>query len=159
VRREAAERASAALPRVVLVGVGVGLLGFLASATIGLLQATLGFAIEEQAWLIELLSEDGAALGLVPWIVVVAPLAEEMFFRGYLFRFLHERVGPRVAYPLSAACFSLIHFHIPGLLVYFVVGLLFAWACRRTATLAAAVVAHVVYNGAALGVALLTLRG
>jgi len=157
--RRAAVGVPAALPRAVLVGIGVGVLGFLASATIGLLQAVLGFPIEEQAWLVDLLRDDGAALGLAPWVVVLAPFAEEVFFRGYLFRFLNERIGPRVAYPMSAACFSLIHFHLPGLVVYFVVGLLFAWACQRTSTLAAAVVAHVVYNGAALGVALLTLGG
>jgi len=142
------------LPRAALVGVVAGAAGFLASGAIGLLQKSLGWTIEEQAWLVEVLRQDGAVLGLVPWLVVVAPLAEEVFFRGYLFRFLHERVGARVAYPLSAACFSLIHFHLPGLLVYFVVGLLFAWACRRTGTLAAPIVAHVTYNGAALGVAL-----
>ena len=146
-------------PRAILFGVGVGALGFLASISIGLLQAALGLDIQEQAWLVELLADEGALLPLVPWLVLIAPCAEETFFRGYFFRFLDQRVGPRIAYPLSAACFSLIHFHLPGLLVYFVVGLLFAWACRRTATLTAPIAAHVVYNGAALGAALLTMGG
>ena len=76
---------------------------------------------------------------------------------GYLFRFLNERAGGRIAFPLSAACFSVIHFNWSGLVVYFVVGLLFAWSCRRTATLTAPITAHVVYNGAAFGLALFEL--
>jgi membrane protease YdiL (CAAX protease family) len=147
----------AGLPRALLLGAGVGLLGFLASAGIGLIQEALGLKIQEQAWLVDLLGREGFALRLLPWIVLLAPCAEEVFFRGYMFRFLDERAGGRVAYPLSAACFSLIHFNPTGVLVYFVVGLLFAWACRRTATLAAAVAAHVVYNGVAFGIALLQL--
>jgi membrane protease YdiL (CAAX protease family) len=149
--------ARAGLPRALLFGTAIGVLGFVASIGIGALQRALGLAIREQAWLVDLLSDESALLSLVPWLVLIAPWAEETFFRGYFFRFLDERVGPRIAYPLSAACFSLIHFHLPGLLVYFVVGLLFAWACRRTATLTAAIAAHVVYNGIALAAALLTL--
>ena len=147
----------AALPRAVLFGSGVGILGFLASAGIGAIQQAIGLEIQEQGWILEILGREGFALRLLPWVVLLAPCAEEVFFRGYMFRFLSERAGSRVAYPLSAGCFSLIHFNPTGIVVYFVVGLLFAWACRRTATLAAAIAAHVVYNGVAFGVALLEL--
>ncbi len=151
------DRLSTAVPRAVAFGAGVGLLGFFASAAIGLIQKAIGLDIQEQAWLVELLREDGIALRLLPWIVILAPCAEEIFFRGYLFRFLNEHAGGRIAFPLSAACFSLIHFNWSGIVVYFVVGLLFAWSCRRTATLAAPIAAHVVYNGVAFGLALVEL--
>ncbi len=143
------------------VAVGAGLLagvaGFVSSLVIALLQQLAGVSMSEQAWLMELLSERGTLLTIIPWVVAIVPFAEEVFFRGYFFRFLLQRSGAAVAYLLSAGCFSLIHLHLPGLLVYFAVGLLFAYVCRRTATLTAPVVAHMTYNGLALSVSLLTM--
>ncbi len=141
--------------RALLFGFATGLGAFLASGALALLQSALGWKVEEQTWVVDLLRTDGRVLELAPWLVFVAPVAEEVFFRGYFFRFLHERAGARIAFPLSAACFSLIHFHLPGLVIYFVVGLLFAWVCRRTSTLVAPIAAHVTYNGIALAMALL----
>ena len=116
----------------------------------------LGIEVEEQPWLIALASENPAGLWkLMPWIVLVGPFAEEVFFRGYTFRFLTERGGLALGVMLSSLMFAVVHFHLPLLPVYFVYGALFAWLYHRTGRLAAPVVAHVTVNFA--GVILLWL--
>jgi membrane protease YdiL (CAAX protease family) len=137
-------------------GLAAGFAGFLCAATIGLIQAWFGWSLEEQAWLLELLSDRDGLWRLLPLVVLLVPLAEELFFRGYLFRFLLQRNGPVPAYLISAGTFSVIHLHLPGLMTYFAVGLLFAYVCRRTSGMLAPIVGHATYNGVALGLTLWT---
>ncbi len=141
----------------VLAGLGAGAAGFLCAIVVSVLQHLLGWSVEEQAWLQELLRNRDSLVGLIPLVVLIMPLAEEVFFRGYFFRFLRQRSGAIAAYLLSAICFSLIHLHLPGLPTYFVVGILFAYVCSRTSSLTAPVVGHMTYNGLALTFSLLTL--
>ena len=140
----------------VLWGLGTGVAAFLCAMVVSAMQHLLGWSVEEQAWLQDLLKNRDALLSLIPMVVLVVPFAEEVFFRGYFFRFLYQRSGAPVAYLLSAGCFSLVHLHLPGLPTYFIVGLLFAMVCSRTSSLAAPVVGHMTYNGLALTVALMT---
>lgn len=101
------------------------------------------------------------ALGLVePWlavlaIVIIAPIAEELFFRGVVFNaFLRER-GPRMAYLGSAALFAVIHLSIVALLPIFLLGLALAWIYDRTGNLLAPITMHAMVNGLSVGLALL----
>jgi membrane protease YdiL (CAAX protease family) len=146
----------APVPVSVLWGIGAGVAAFLCAMVISATQHLLGWSVEEQAWLRELLNNRETLLPLIPLVVLIVPFAEEVFFRGYFFRFLYQRSGAPVAYLLSAGCFSLVHLHLPGLPTYFIVGLLFAMVCHRTSSLAAPVVGHMTYNGLALTAALLT---
>jgi membrane protease YdiL (CAAX protease family) len=148
------DRASPAVA--VAFGLAAGVAGLFCAVTVSLIQNWFGWSVEEQAWLMELLRDRSVMMAVLPLVVLLVPLAEETFFRGYMFRFLLQRSGPAPAYLLSAGCFSLIHLHLPGLPTYFVVGLLFAWVCRRTSTMLAPVVGHATYNGLALGITLLT---
>jgi hypothetical protein len=140
----------ASFPVSVLTGLAAGVLAFVCALAVSLVQHLLGWSVEEQAWLQDLLRSRESLVSLVPLVVLVVPFAEEAFFRGYLFRFLYQRSGAAAAYLLSAGCFSVIHLHLPGMPTYFLVGLLFAIACRRTSSLTAPVVGHMTYNGLAL---------
>lgn len=83
-------------------------------------------------------------------IVVGAPIAEELFFRGLLLRSLARRFDDTAAIAVSALVFALSHFkpaQIPGL---FVVGTVFAVLTRRTGRLGPAIVAHMAFNATAL---------
>ena len=83
-------------------------------------------------------------------IVVGAPIAEELFFRGLLLRSLARRFDDVAAIVVSSLVFSLSHFkpaQIPGL---FVVGTVFAVLTRRTGRLGPAVIAHMAFNATAL---------
>ncbi len=88
-------------------------------------------------------------------IVVLAPIAEELFFRGVVFNaFLRER-GPRLAYLGSAALFAVIHLSIVALLPIFLLGLALAWVYHRAGSLIAPIVMHAVVNGLSVTIALL----
>ena len=137
------------------LGFAAGLVGFLCALVLSAIQYLLGWSIEEQAWLIELLRNRETLLAVMPFVVVLMPISEEVLFRGYVFRFLAERAGMPTAYVVSAGTFSAVHLHLPGIATYFIVGLLFAWVCRRTGSLLAPIAGHVTYNGLALGLSLL----
>jgi membrane protease YdiL (CAAX protease family) len=84
----------------------------------------------------------------------LAPFAEELFLRGYIFRALAIRKGFARAFWISALIFALLHGE-PGLApVFFVSGLLLCYAYFRTGNLLASMTAHAINNGFAFAVAL-----
>ena len=101
------------------------------------------------------LSPAGLALLAVD-VVLLAPIAEEMLFRGYLLPRLAARMGPQPALLATALLFAALHTHY-GLqaLVLVVHGVVLGWARLRTGRLAAPVLLHMAVNGLALGASLL----
>lgn len=110
----------------------------------------------------ELLSPStaGEALTLLFVAVLLAPIAEELYFRGVMFRLLSERVPFLASGGLTAILFSLTHGHLfilPGLggwvltILLFVIGFLFAALARLTGSLRSSTVMHGVYNAVLLG--------
>ncbi|MGZ8481334.1 MAG: CPBP family intramembrane glutamic endopeptidase [Candidatus Limnocylindria bacterium] len=145
------------LPRALLVGAGWGVVAwFVASVVtyvIVLLFERLGLQPDQQA--VE------RVLGyLEPWLIVVAvvilaPIAEEVFFRGVAFNaWLRER-GRRFAYIGSAALFAAIHASLVSLVPIFLLGLALAWVYRRTGSLLAPIAMHATFNAISIGIALL----
>jgi membrane protease YdiL (CAAX protease family) len=82
--------------------------------------------------------------------VFVAPLCEEVFFRGFLFSGLRGRLGFATASGVSAALFALPHRMPWSSVPLFCIGLACASAYERHRTLAGPFAVHAVYNGAAL---------
>lgn len=87
-------------------------------------------------------------------VLVIAPVAEEMFFRGFLFHGLWARYGFWVGAFSSGLLFSLIHVSgrdLLGLIVPFtIIGMLFAWLVRRTGSLWNAILVHFLFNAVGL---------
>lgn len=80
---------------------------------------------------------------------VVAPLCEEVAFRGHLAAAFHSRHRPPIAIGASALLFALLHLDPlrgPSLLL---LGALYGWLAWRTGSIWPAVVAHAVNNGIA----------
>lgn len=90
-------------------------------------------------------------------LAVVTPIAEELFFRGYVYRSLRHHWSVPVSIVLSALVFSGFHFYVVQAIPIFVAGLLFALLYERTGSLLAPMVAHGVVN--AIVVVLLFVRG
>ncbi|GIW02347.1 CPBP family intramembrane glutamic endopeptidase [Roseiflexus sp.] len=152
--------------RLVFLGVGLGLLALLLNGIVGVLFVSAGIR-QNQAALYPLFPGDyaGQALFFIG-AVVLAPIGEEVLFRGYLFGSLRRlagdsRTGIAVAYGVSALIFALSHSlaateGLIGLLVpSFLIGLVFAWGFDRSGSLIPAIVAHAINNGIAFA-ALLT---
>jgi membrane protease YdiL (CAAX protease family) len=76
---------------------------------------------------------------------VAAPISEELFFRGLLFRGL-LRWGFWPAAAVSALVFSAIHFDIGSLFPYFVIGMILAWLYWARGSLMEAVLFHFLFN-------------
>ncbi|MDW8146325.1 MAG: CPBP family intramembrane glutamic endopeptidase [Roseiflexaceae bacterium] len=152
--------------RLVLFGIGLGLLALLLNGIVGVLFVSFGVR-QNQAALYPLFPGDyvGQALFFIG-AAVLAPIGEEVLFRGYLFGSLRRlagdlRTGIAIAYGISALVFALSHSlaateGLIGLLVpSFLIGLVFAWGFDRSGSLIPAMVAHAINNGIAF-IALLT---
>jgi membrane protease YdiL (CAAX protease family) len=80
---------------------------------------------------------------------VLAPIAEEIYFRGYVFRAYLDQKGPVQAYVFSSLLFALVHLNLPALLPIFVVGLFLAFLYHRTGSVFPGIVAHAFNNAVA----------
>ncbi|MEX2532698.1 MAG: type II CAAX endopeptidase family protein [Nitriliruptoraceae bacterium] len=102
----------------------------------------------------------GVVLVLAVLVIVVAPITEELLFRGVLFASLRRKIGMHPAALLSGAVFAMVHVEVlasqplalGGLTL---AGVLLAYAFHYTKSLHVAIVMHAVYNGTAFGVMLL----
>jgi len=91
-------------------------------------------------------------------VLLAAPLAEEIFFRGFLLQGLARRLTFWPAAIISSALFALAHVWWQFYLPVFVLGLAFAWLFWRTGSLWAAIAAHATINGTSFAVVLLLGR-
>jgi len=89
---------------------------------------------------------DGPLPLLLLFVLVVAPLGEEMFFRGFVFTGLRGRLGFPLASGLSAALFALAHVMPLSMPVLFAVGLGTAAMLERHRSLAICLVTHATFN-------------
>ncbi len=92
-------------------------------------------------------SQPGEAIGAFALIAVLcAPIAEEIFFRGWLLRAIEsELVQKRFAFVLAALAFALVHPSISFLPV-FVLGLATGFAYQRGAGLLVCMLMHATHN-------------
>lgn len=102
----------------------------------------------------------GVTLLLAAFIaVIVAPIVEEIVFRGILFRALGDRIGVWLGALISSAIFALIHIEVVvsqpvALGGLFAVGMVLALAYHWTGNLLVPVLGHAVFNAASIGLAL-----
>jgi membrane protease YdiL (CAAX protease family) len=141
------------------LGVAAGLAAFGISLVLGALLAWVGFPVREQPWVLELLQDRVGLLRLIPWMVFVVPIAEEVFFRGYVFRVLTQRAGLVAGIAISSAMFSAVHLNPSGFVIYLGIGTVLAWIYHRTGNLLAPIAAHIVHNSIVLGVSMLVTTG
>ena len=81
-------------------------------------------------------------------VAAVAPIVEELMFRGLGFRLL-SRFGPRIALVGTAVAFGLIHGFLFALPIFVIVGLSLGWLRMRTGSVYPGMLMHGVFNSAA----------
>ncbi len=86
------------------------------------------------------------ALAFVLVVAVAAPIGEELFFRGFVFNVLRNRLHFTSAVWLSAALFALLHASVKNFLPILVIGVLLARLYARTRSLWSSVVMHGTFN-------------
>ncbi len=139
-----------------LYGLGAGVTAIVLSVVISGLLSLVGLPVEEQDWLTDLYTDPQSVLRIAPWLLIVGPVSEEIFFRGYFFRFTTQRAGLPTGFLLSSAMFAVVHGNASGFLVYLGIGCVFAWAAHRTGRLVTAIVGHMTLNAIVLVVSALS---
>jgi len=118
---------------------------------------SLALDITDEDDLPEELGVDGSTAALVTvsiLVCVIAPIAEELFFRGFCFTALRRVLGTLAAAALTGIIFGAIHlggtdveFIVPLMVFGFLLCLLYVW----TASLLPCIVLHALNNALALG--------
>ena len=123
-----------------------GMLFILASGAIQLLLTLFGVTSDQASQFP--LQQSGTVGRLAIWVagVVLAPIAEEIFFRGYVFRAMSARKGYARGLVYSSALFGLLHFNLAAFLPLAVGAMLLALSYRRTGSLWTPIVAHALNN-------------
>ncbi len=83
-------------------------------------------------------------------LVIIAPVTEELLFRGIILRGLLSRYRPAVAVTLTALLFAAVHANPWQFLSPLFLGIAFGWFYLRTGSLGLCVLAHAMANGLAL---------
>lgn len=95
--------------------------------------------------------------GLFFIAIIVAPVFEEIVFRGILLPFVVRRAGFWPGVVLVSVIFGGMHLHLPSFLPLFLLSVIFSLAYARTRSLLVPVGMHILFNG--VTVVLLLLMG
>jgi len=101
--------------------------------------------------IMELFKDRPSALLLASFAILIAPLVEELFFRGFLYPALARFAGVVPSILVTAALFTLLHgaqlsFSWAPLLLIFFVGVTLTAVRARTRSVALCVIVHMTYN-------------
>ena len=105
-------------------------------------------------------SETAAArrIPIILLAVVIAPVAEEVAFRGYLYGVIKRYFGAVPALVLSGILFALIHLNLPSFFPLLVLGWVFALAYELSGSLLVPMTMHALFNALNLILALVEQR-
>jgi membrane protease YdiL (CAAX protease family) len=127
---------------VVLIGTGGGIL-------LSEIDNVTRWVLPMPDWIIQvmesLLSSE-RPVSLFFLLVVVAPVTEELLFRGVILRGLVRRFHPWVAIGMSAALFALMHMNPWQIAAPFAVGVLGGWFFLKTGSLWPCIALHAINN-------------
>ncbi len=88
---------------------------------------------------------------------LISPIYEEIFYRGFVYRWLRVRLGMNWGIVISSLIFTVAHFPtINAMPVNFINGIVFAWTYEKTGSVIPGIIIHGVFNTIAV---LLTVTG
>lgn len=85
-------------------------------------------------------------LAVVVMAVVVAPVAEEVIFRGYLYPVFKKSLGPAVSLVLTSVLFAVLHGHAPSIPALTMLAVCLGLAYEQTGSLLVPMTMHAVFN-------------
>jgi membrane protease YdiL (CAAX protease family) len=89
-------------------------------------------------------------IAIILLAVTLAPLAEEFFFRFFLYGVVKRYFGRAAGVVLSALLFAAVHAHLPSFAPLFVLGICFAIAYEWSGSLLVSMTMHALFNALAL---------
>jgi membrane protease YdiL (CAAX protease family) len=115
------------------------------TAALSLLGIDQGEANPEEVW-----RNAGPLIVVTIGTVLMAPIAEELFFRGFIYGGTERRWGWWRAAVASGLLFALAHLSPIVIPPFLVVGILFAWLYRKTGSTVPSIAAHALVNATAV---------
>lgn len=125
------------VPLIILAGFVVNLIATYYGVTPEM-QDVVQWVLEEQSVFI--------LASLIFFGIFVAPLIEEIVFRGFLQPALKNTLGGRYAVVASASLFAAVHMDVFAALQIFILGMLLGYLYEKTQTLVASVAVHILHN-------------
>lgn len=141
------------------VGVGCGLM--IASFLFNIVYAAfLGiFGLQIQPDIAPMFEETGFPLVLLFGGAIIAPIIEEIFFRGFVFAGLRKRWDWKKAALASAALFAVVHVIPTSIVPIFFLGVIFAFLYQLSGSVWPAILMHMLTNTFALSAAYAISQG
>jgi uncharacterized protein len=143
---------SAALPALGFRAVGwrLVLLGTLATAAVSIAVSQIGLEPQGVKQAMKIAQDPAALVVGLALLAGLAPLVEELVFRGLLYGWLAGRWGPGIAVIGSSLAFAAAHVELAHVILVLPLGLVFGWLRWRSGSLWPSLVAHMANNGLAV---------
>jgi len=85
-------------------------------------------------------------------VVIIAPIYEEVIFRGILLKGMARRMNPKLALVVSALFFAVLHLNIPQGINAFLLGLVIGAIYLGTGSIYLSILAHLVNNSVGISI-------
>ncbi|MDH4129549.1 MAG: CPBP family intramembrane metalloprotease [Spirochaetota bacterium] len=82
--------------------------------------------------------------------IIIAPIFEEIIFRGVLFRVLQTKLGFMHAALISSILFGLVHFNILTFFPIATLGFILAWTYQKSNSIISPIITHALWNSFSL---------
>lgn len=102
----------------------------------------------------ELIFEEKRTLFIIAvsvMVPIIGPIAEETFFRGFLYGALKNKIGVKLGIIISAFLFSLLHNNLIGFAPILLFGIFLAYIREKTGSIMPSIVIHIIHNSVLAG--------
>ena len=129
------------------VGVALSAAGFVYAQVLGWLGS---YAENPYIDLFRESNSPGLRASAILVAVVLAPIAEELFFRAFVFSVVRLVTSTKLAFAISSTLFALAHFSVEWFIVNWLFGAILAALLQRTGSLVAPIAGHMTLNAVGL---------
>lgn len=133
-------------------------LGSLGALVVSVAVTRIGIEPEGMKQAMEIARTPALFMASLAVMAGLAPLVEELVFRGLLYGWVAGRWGTIAAWIVSSLAFAAAHFELAHIILVLPLGLWFGWLRRRTDSIWPSLVAHMANNGLAVVAAALLER-
>lgn len=128
---------------IILLGIGLQYVTTLLTDALGVLSPEMVSSYNEQ---MSSQGYDDLSVMLLVYSILLAPIVEELVFRGLVFRFARHAMPFWFANILQAALFGFVHLNLVQGIYAFAMGLFLGWVCHRGRGIKYSIPVHIVFN-------------
>ncbi len=117
------------------------------------------FELMQSQYLIPIFNELNNSLLLILVAVILAPISEELFFRGFLLNVLWKKFGFMTSAVISSLIFAAMHKPFTVVIPIFALSMFFSLMYRKSGSILPGMILHIMVNGLSVLLYLLMSRG